>query len=1197
MASKTLFVVEASLYKNPVFEFHIAKSVRKKYGIDDYFFTLSGNVIFANFAQVRNFVYKLNLKRPDELKVGAGEINAAGLLDEIYHFVLREYEEKANPGVFDKALLHLNGKIGEEQLRKFLFEFIELFPPMEVYKGKSSSFDYLNSFTESRSNISIALEEMLTLYFSNFNPANKKIVELFDSNYFSNTKIFERVINQLDLFFQKEKKIGDDKQDLFTFFMVPILKHPDSIEAQLDYIKEKWKVIIEEKFLKRILSGKDLIKEEIKFDFAGGGAPPSFVPHYKEVNLEAENAALGKSGFKYAIDSVKDYVEPVRFTSDSDWMPRLVLMAKNVYVWLDQLSKKYQRSIRLLQEIPDEELDLLAKWNFTGLWLIGIWERSSASMRIKHFTGNVDAVASAYSLYDYQIAYDLGGEEGYRNLEWRTRQRGIRLACDMVPNHTGIYSKWMFEHPDYFVQSDYSPFPNYKFEGPNLSEDDRVQLRIEDGYWYKSDAAVVFQRVDNNTGRVSYIYHGNDGTNMPWNDTAQLDLLKKEVREALIDKIMDVARKFSVIRFDAAMTLTKRHFSRLWYPEPGKGGDIPTRTDYSLTKNEFDNLFPEEFWREVVDRINRELPDTLLLAEAFWLMEGYFVRSLGMHRVYNSAFMNMLLKEENYKYRDLITNTLEFEPEILKRYVNFMSNPDEETAIRQFGADDKYFGICMLMVTLPGLPMFGHGQIEGFYEKYGMEYQRSYYNEEPNPDLIKRHEREIFPLIKKRYLFSQVNNFWFFDFITNNGHIDENIFAYTNYENNERALVLYNNKYSVSSGKINHSSPKLVSRPGNGQKELKKITLSEALRLKSEKNSYYVFREHRSGLQYIKSGIELSEHGFNTELSNFEYKVFLDFIEIADKGGECGKLSAKLKGKGILNISYALEEIQYEDFHLAFEDLFDRESLYGFIKYSIELENPERALNLLFLDQKLFKLLSELEKHYTVNAEVNKLITLFENDLSIIKSINELITLRTEKKKQYYFQIKQSLVYSQHHNYIEHTAVFLLWYLINELSAVSSKGVSPRQFIDDTYLYNSIRGVLRKFGKGESAVEKDLNLILVLTENFNQFLLVCESENKNKSFNKFIIDLFSNPLAKTYLNVNKYKDDIFFGKECFDELIDWLFSITTFELLKFKSSEESLESIEIKILELFKLSDEIKSLAVKCGFKLNIFIDLLENLI
>ena len=57
-----------------------------------------------------------------------------------------------------------------------------------------------------------------------------------------------------------------------------------------------------------------------------------------------------------------------------------------------------------LGQIPDEELDQLAQWGFTGLWLIGLWERSTASKRIKQLRGNPDAVASAYSLFDYQIA-------------------------------------------------------------------------------------------------------------------------------------------------------------------------------------------------------------------------------------------------------------------------------------------------------------------------------------------------------------------------------------------------------------------------------------------------------------------------------------------------------------------------------------------------------------------------------------------------------------------------------------------------------------------------------------------------------------------------------------------------------------------------------------------------------------------------
>ncbi len=52
--------------------------------------------------------------------------------------------------------------------------------------------------------------------------------------------------------------------------------------------------------------------------------------------------------------------------------------------------------------------------------------------------GQEDAVASAYSLYSYDIADDLGGWDALQNLRARAWQRGIRLSADMVPNHMGI---------------------------------------------------------------------------------------------------------------------------------------------------------------------------------------------------------------------------------------------------------------------------------------------------------------------------------------------------------------------------------------------------------------------------------------------------------------------------------------------------------------------------------------------------------------------------------------------------------------------------------------------------------------------------------------------------------------------------------------------------------------------------------------
>lgn len=987
----------------------------------------------------------------------------------------------------------------------------------------------------------------------------------------------------------------------------PIINNPENIEAQLDFIRDKWGILLDKSILERILKSKDLIREDYQFQGVGGGAP-TVVPKYKGNLSDADYLRLGKSGYRYALDSLKDYDEPEKFTQDIDWMPRVVVIAKNAYVWLDQLSKKYQRYIRTLDQIPDEELDLLARWNFNGLWLIGIWERSGASKKIKHIMGNIDAVSSAYSLYDYQIAYDLGGEDAYNNLNSRAKARGIRLASDMVPNHTGIYSKWVIEHPEYFIQTDYSPFPGYSFTGADLSDDSTVQIRIEDGYWRKSDAAVVFQRIDNNSGEVRYIYHGNDGTNMPWNDTAQLNMTRKDVREAVIQKIMDVARKFSIIRFDAAMTLTKRHFSRLWFPEPGRGGDIPSRVDHAMTREEFDSTFPVEFWREVVDRINTELPDTLLLAEAFWLMEGYFVRSLGMHRVYNSAFMHMLMNEENAKYRDLISNTLEFEPEILKRYVNFMSNPDEETAIKQFGVDDKYFGVCILMITLPGLPMFAHGQIEGYTEKYGMEYQRAYYHEVPNQWLVDRHQHEIFPLMRKRYLFSQVINFWLFDFIENNGSVNENVFAYSNSIYGERSLVLYNNKYGNASGRIFHSSPKLMTYNGT-TKVNETRTIAEALNINSQDKHFYIYREYISNLEYIKSGRDIAANGLYYELGAFKYSVFIDWREVYDTTGEWEKLDWKLGGKGVYNIDRAVKEMTFESVHSAFENIFEDNVIDHFIKPFIleDRSDEQKEEEVRYFQNKFLDLLNNLNSTLSLNAELKPIIDRFDDEIYSVGELNKIleedfdVELNPGNKN-----LHKSIMVSRNTNYRDNSILFMLYIVISAIKELfdATGDINKSNYFEKILLDTPVGNILRRLGRGDYEIYREISLINILQDKQKikcSFAGISDDQPENNySLEKnCLLLLLDENLVREFISVNEFENTVYFSKENFNELTQWLFTISVLDLVyhyKFDNKERlSKNDLTGNLQNLFKVFNEINNLSVRAEYKLEDFKDYLKT--
>jgi len=131
------------------------------------------------------------------------------------------------------------------------------------------------------------------------------------------------------------------------------------------------------------------------------------------------------------------------------WKKNLVLVAKNTYVWLHQLSQKYGRSITLLDQIPIEELESLKNFGINGIWLIGIWERSQASRKIKTLYGYENAAASAYSIISYTIAESLGGRKSFLKFRDNAHSVGLKIGCDMVPNHTGLDSPWLVHHPDW----------------------------------------------------------------------------------------------------------------------------------------------------------------------------------------------------------------------------------------------------------------------------------------------------------------------------------------------------------------------------------------------------------------------------------------------------------------------------------------------------------------------------------------------------------------------------------------------------------------------------------------------------------------------------------------------------------------------------------------------------------------------------
>ena len=131
---------------------------------------------------------------------------------------------------------------------------------------------------------------------------------------------------------------------------------------------------------------------------------------------------------------------------------------------------------------------------------------------------------------------------------------------------------------------------------------------------------------------------------MPWNDTAQLDFLNPKTRDGVS---ADQARRDELpdhpLRCGDDVG-EEAHSTALVSP-PGRGGDIAGRVPHSLDDETFHRRSPMSFGgRSSTGSMRNCL--TPPACRSVLMMEGYFVRTLGMHRC-TTAFMNMLKNQEN----------------------------------------------------------------------------------------------------------------------------------------------------------------------------------------------------------------------------------------------------------------------------------------------------------------------------------------------------------------------------------------------------------------------------------------------------------------------------------------------------------------------------------------------------------------------
>jgi hypothetical protein len=340
----------------------------------------------------------------------------------------------------------------------------------------------------------------------------------------------------------------------------------------------------------------------------------------------------------------------------------------NTRVWLTELSRNLDRPATL-DDIPDTELDHLARMGFDWVWFLSVWQTGLAAQQVsrsnpewrKEFQETLpdlredDIPGSGFAITGYTVHASLGGDEALARLRKRLQQRGLKLMLDFVPNHMGLDHPWVEDHPEYFIPG---------------TELDRA--RAPQNYtWVKRKRGDLL------------LAHGRDPYFPGWPDTLQLNYANPATQESMTGELVKIAGQCDGVRCDMAMLVLPEVFERTW------GQRAPL------------------FWPKATQRVRERVPDFTFMAEVYWDLE-WTLQQQGFDYAYDKRLYDRLRDGYVRPVREHFHAGLDYQNKLAR----FLENHDEPRAAATFPSG-VHEAAAVVTFLSPGLRFFHEGQFRG----------------------------------------------------------------------------------------------------------------------------------------------------------------------------------------------------------------------------------------------------------------------------------------------------------------------------------------------------------------------------------------------------------------------------------------------------------------------------------------------------
>ncbi len=351
------------------------------------------------------------------------------------------------------------------------------------------------------------------------------------------------------------------------------------------------------------------------------------------------------------------------------WAPHPFVYEINTWPWLDSISTQEGRRVDL-GSVPARHWQRLADLGFDAVWLMGVWQRSPAGIRIALANSGLradfqaalpdwrdaDVVGSPYCVKDYVVDDHLGGPAGLAAARKALAQLGIRVILDFVPNHVAPDHPWTGSRPDLFVTG----------TAADLTTDPTSFVEV--------------------AGTV--LANGRDPYFPAWPDVVQLNAFAPRLRAAVADTISRIAEQCDGVRCDMAMLVINDVFARTWGDRVGAPPDV-------------------EYWPTVITQVRRHHPAFLFIAEAYWGMEWTLAQQ-GFDYCYDKELYDRMAGGN----AELVRQHLLADDSYQNAMIRFVENHDEPRAAATFSAA-RAPAAAVATLSQTGARLVHDGQMEG----------------------------------------------------------------------------------------------------------------------------------------------------------------------------------------------------------------------------------------------------------------------------------------------------------------------------------------------------------------------------------------------------------------------------------------------------------------------------------------------------